>query len=85
MGKNQEGKPERAFCGVTWARTLVFNGVLGDEAFMQTSASAHSRTDWQAFWLRKAQPSSFFWALQQLPACFPRNKWAEHIGPAITP
>lgn len=43
------------------------------------------RQSGRPFGCRKTQSSSLFWALQQLPACFPRNKWAEHIGPAITP
>lgn len=59
-------------------RTLVFNEFWEVKPFCVPHpapealiASTHSKTEWQAFWLRKAQPSSLFWALQQLPACFP--------------
>lgn len=73
---------------IPWARALVFRAVLRDEASLQTSAvrprdptaGTHSETERRAFWLREAQPSSFFWALQQLPACFPEINGLSILG-----
>lgn len=77
---------------ISWAHTQALSGCAWSslEAALSLPLGPRSqhqlRTEWQgAFWLREAQSSSLFWALQQFPACFPRNKWAEHIGPAITP
>lgn len=66
VGTEEKGDWERAFCWVTWTHTQVLGELWEVKAPCRPqlspralTASTHSETEWQTFWLRKPSPPPF--------------------------